>query len=125
MAQRLVRVICDKCKVVDEDSNARSLDLLGITEEDVRKHAIYKGAGCSQCQNTGFKGRIAVFEMVELNSEIRELAFEKAPTTELRKACQASGMRTLMEDGKIKVFKGTTTPEEIIRISQTEVSVAD
>jgi type IV pilus assembly protein PilB len=125
MAQRLVRVICDKCKVVDEDPNPRSLDLLGITEEDIRKHAIYKGSGCSQCQNTGFKGRIAVFEMVELNSEIRELAFEKAPTSELRKACQASGMRTLMEDGKIKVFKGTTTPEEVIRISQTEVSVAD
>jgi type IV pilus assembly protein PilB len=125
MAQRLVRVICDKCKVVDEDPNPRSLDLLGITEEDIGKHPIYKGTGCSQCQNTGFKGRIAVFEMVELNSEIRELAFEKAPTTELRKACQAGGMRTLMEDGKIKVFKGTTTPEEVIRISQTEVSVAD
>ncbi|MHC4148106.1 MAG: GspE/PulE family protein [Planctomycetota bacterium] len=125
MAQRLVRVICDKCKVVDEDPDPRSLDLLGITEEDIGKHPIYKGAGCSQCQNTGFKGRIAVFEMVELNSEIRELAFEKAPTTELRKACQAGGMRTLMEDGKIKVFKGTTTPEEVIRISQTEVSVAD
>jgi len=125
MAQRLVRVICDKCKAVDEDPDPRSLDLLGITEEDIGKHPIYKGTGCSQCQNTGFKGRIAVFEMVELNSEIRELAFEKAPTTELRKACQAGGMRTLMEDGKIKVFRGTTTPEEVIRISQTEVSVAD
>ena len=58
--------------------------------------------------------------MVELNSEIRELAFAKAPTMELRKAAQASGMRTLMEDGKIKIFRGVTTPEEVTRISQTE-----
>jgi type IV pilus assembly protein PilB len=84
-----------------------------------------KGAGCSQCQNTGYKGRIAIFEMFEMNNEIRELAFSKAPTTELRKAAKASGMRTLMEDGKIKVFKGTTTPVEVVRITQTEGAVVD
>jgi type II secretory ATPase GspE/PulE/Tfp pilus assembly ATPase PilB-like protein len=58
--------------------------------------------------------------MVELNNELRELAFSKAPTSELRKAAQAGGMRTLMEDGKAKVFKGVTTPEDVTRISQTE-----
>ena len=120
MAQRLVRVICKKCKVVDEDPDPSFLRLLNITPDDIRKHPIYKGSGCSQCQGTGFKGRIAAFEMVELNNEIRELAFAKAPTTELRKACVASGMRTLMEDGKIKIFKGITTPSEVVRISQTE-----
>jgi len=125
MAQRLVRVICKNCKAVDANPNPDSLRLLNIAREDIEKHPLYKGTGCSKCQNTGYKGRIAVFEMVELNSEIRELAFEKAPTTELRKACQASGMRPLMEDGKIKVFKGITTPEEVIRISHTEVTVTD
>jgi type IV pilus assembly protein PilB len=99
--------------------------LLNITPEDIEKHPIYKGAGCSKCQGTGFKGRIAVFEMVELNNEIRELAFSKAPTTELRKAARASGMRTLMEDGKIKIFKGTTTPAEIVKITQAENLVMD
>ena len=120
MAQRLVRVICENCKIVDENPDPYFLRLLGITPEDIKKHPIYKGTGCSQCQDTGFKGRIGTFELVELNNEIRELAFAKAPTSELRKAAQASGMRTLMEDGKIKVFKGITTPAEVAKISQTE-----
>jgi type II secretory ATPase GspE/PulE/Tfp pilus assembly ATPase PilB-like protein len=58
--------------------------------------------------------------MAELNNELRELAFTRAPTTELKKAAKASGMRTLMEDGKIKIFKGKTTPEEVARITQAE-----
>jgi len=120
LAQRLLRVICNNCKVVDENPDPRHLRLLNIIPEDIKKRSIYKGAGCSQCNGTGFKGRIAIFEMVELNSEIRELAFTKAPTTELRKAARASGMRTLMEDGKIKIFNGITTPEEVARIAQTE-----
>jgi len=125
MAQRLVRVICKNCKVIDEDPNPHYLKMLKITEQDLKKHTIYKGAGCSQCNNTGFKGRLAIFEMIELNSEIRELAFEKAPTTKLRKACVANGMRPLMEDGKIKIFNGITTPEEVARIAQTETVVVD
>jgi type IV pilus assembly protein PilB len=63
--------------------------------------------------------------MVEMNSELRELAFTKAPVTELKKVAKASGMRTLMEDGKIKIFKGTTTPEEVARITQAEGILTD
>jgi type IV pilus assembly protein PilB len=125
MAQRLIRVICNNCKVVDENPDPHHLRLLRITPEDIEKHPVYKGAGCGQCQNTGFKGRIAIFEMVELNSEIRELAFTKAPTVELRKAAIASGMRTLMEDGKIKIFRGITTPKEVAKIAQTEGVMID
>jgi len=120
MAQRLVRVICKKCKVVDDNPNPNYLQALLVTPEEVARSPVYKGAGCSQCHNTGFKGRIAVFEMFEMNNEIRELAFSKAPTTELRKAAKAAGMRTLMQDGKIKVLKGTTTPAEVVSIAQTE-----
>ena len=125
MAQRLVRVICKNCKVVDDDPDLHSLRLLNIAPEDIKKHPIYKGSGCKQCQNTGYRGRIGAFEMLEMNNQIRELAFAKAPTSELRKAAQASGMRTLMEDGKLKVFKGITTPQEVSRISQTEEVVVD
>ncbi|MHC4426195.1 MAG: GspE/PulE family protein [Planctomycetota bacterium] len=125
MAQRLVRVICKKCKVVDENPDPFHLQSLGITPEDIEKHPPHKGAGCSQCQNTGFKGRIAIFEMFEMNSEIRELAFAKAPTTELRRAAKAGGMKTLMEDGRTKIFKGTTTPAEVVRITQTEGAAVD
>jgi type IV pilus assembly protein PilB len=120
MAQRLIRVICKKCKVVDENPDPYHLESLGIATEELEKSPVYKGAGCGQCQHTGYKGRKAIFEMFEMNNEIRELAFAKAPTTELRKAAKASGMRTLMEDGKLKIFKGTTTPAEVVRITQTE-----
>ena len=125
MAQRLIRIICKKCKVVDENPDLRHLQALDIAPEDIEKHPIHKGAGCSQCQDTGYKGRLAIFEMFEMNSELRELAFSKAPATELRKAAKASGMRTLMEDGKIKIFKGITTPAEVVRITQTEGAVID
>ena len=125
MAQRLIRVICNNCKVVDENPDPHHLRLLRITPEDIEKHPVYKGAGCGQCQNTGFKGRIAIFEMVELNNEIRELAFTKAPTVELRKAAKASGMRTLTEDGKIKIFRGITTPKEVAKIAKTEGVIID
>jgi len=125
MAQRLVRVICSGCKVPDDDPAPQYLRLLDITPEDIESHPVYKGTGCSQCQGTGYRGRIGIFEMVELNSELRELAFAKAPTNELRKAAKASGMRTLMEDGKIKIFNGISTPEEVARITQTENVVID
>jgi len=84
-----------------------------------------KGAGCSRCQGTGYKGRVATFEMLEMNNELRELAFERAPSGELRKAARASGMRTLLEDGKLKVFNGVTTLEEVAKTSQAEGLVVD
>jgi len=125
MAQRLVRVICNECKVVDENPDPHYLRLLKINPEDLRKNPIYKGAGCSRCQNTGYKGRLAIFEMLELNNQIRELAFARAPASELRKAARNSGMKTLMEDGKRKVFRGITTPDEVARVSQAEGLVVD
>ena len=118
MAQRLIRVICTSCKEVNKHPDPHCLRLLDIKPEDIKKHPIYKGAGCSKCQGTGYKGRLGIFEMVELNNEIRELAFSRAPITELRKASVASGMRTLMLDGKIKIFNGITTVEEIAKIAQ-------
>lgn len=120
MAQRLVRVICKKCRVVDENPNPHFLRLLEIDPEEVKKRPVYKGAGCSACQNTGYKGRLGIFEMLEMNAEMRELAFKRAPTTELRKAARAGGMRTLTYDGKMKIFKGITTAEEVSRIAQAE-----
>ncbi|HPO69425.1 MAG TPA: GspE/PulE family protein [Anaerohalosphaeraceae bacterium] len=125
MAQRLVRVICKECKVVDTTPDPHYLRLLRITPEDIHKHPIYKGAGCARCQGTGYKGRIAIFEMLEMNNQLRELAFSRAPASELRKAALASGMRSLLEDGKIKVFKGITTPDEVSRVAQAEELVVD
>jgi len=120
MAQRLVRVICKNCKEINREPDPHYMKLLNISRDDIERHPIYKGAGCSQCQGTGYKGRLGIFELVELNNEIRELAFRKATTTELKQVAIAGGMKTLMEDGKIKIFKGITTPEEVARLAQTE-----
>ncbi len=125
MAQRLVRVICKECKKVDPMPDPHYLRLMNITPEDLRKYPVYKGAGCARCSGTGYKGRIAIFEMLEMNNQIRELAFSRAPTSALRKAALASGMRSLLEDGRLKVFKGVTTPEEISRVTQAEGLVFD
>jgi len=125
MAQRLVRVICSQCKTVDENPNPHYLRLLGITPEDIKKNPVYKGRGCARCSNTGYRGRIAIFEMMQLNNQLRELAFTKAPASELRKAPRASGMRTLLEDGKMKIFKGVTTVEEVAETTQAEGLVVD
>jgi type IV pilus assembly protein PilB len=125
MAQRLVRVICKECKQVDKNVDPQYLRLLNIKPEDMAKRPLYKGAGCSRCQGTGYKGRVATFEMLEMNNELRELAFERAPTSELRKAARASGMRSLLEDGKLKVFNGVTTLEEVAKTSQAEGLVVD
>lgn len=125
MAQRLVRVICENCKTVDTNPDPYILKLLKITAADIEKHPVYKGAGCTKCQGTGFRGRKGVFEMVEMNNEIRELAFSRAPVSEIRKIAVAGGMRTLMDDGKVKIFNGVTTPQEVAKISQTEETAVD
>lgn len=125
MAQRLVRVICKNCKIVDDDPDPHYLRLLKITPEEIAKHPIQKGKGCGRCQNTGYKGRMAIFEMLEMNSQIRELAFAKAPSSEIRKAAISSGMKTLLMDGRLKVFRGVTTPQEVAKVSQAEGLVVD
>jgi len=120
MAQRLIRVICKKCKAVDENPNPQHLRLLGIDPAETKKRPVYKGLGCPACHNTGYKGRLAIFEMVEMNNELRELAYKRAATGELRMVAKASGMRTLAEDGVLKVFKGISTPQEVSSTAQIE-----
>ena len=125
MAQRLVRVICKECKVVDDNPNPHYLRLLDIRPEELHKHPVYKGRGCPKCNNAGYHGRIAIFEMMQMNSRLRELSFAKAPAGELRKAARATGMRTLLEDGKIKIFNAVTTLEEVAKTTQAEGLVLD
>ncbi|MEW6251902.1 MAG: ATPase, T2SS/T4P/T4SS family [Planctomycetota bacterium] len=120
MAQRLIRQICKECKEVDPAPDKFILRMLGITDQDLADRHVYQGHGCNRCGNVGYRGRQGIFEMLEMNNELRELAFNRAPTTELRKAARASGMRNLLEDGKIKVMRGVTTPREIARIAQVE-----
>ena len=125
MAQRLIRTICKECKEVDPHPDPHYLRLLNITPDEIHNNPIYKGKGCQRCSGTGYRGRLGIFEMMQLNNEVRELAFARAPANELRKAARAGGMKTLLEDGKNKIFKGLTTPEEIAATTQAEGLVID
>ena len=118
MAQRLVRVICPECKEEVADPDEKQLRVLGIKEEDLYGKKIYRGAGCARCHDTGYHGRIGMFEMMLMNAELREMAFQRQPTNRIRQAAIASGMRPLLEDGKLKIFNGTTTLEEVAKHAQ-------
>ena len=124
MAQRLVRVICSECKIEDEHPDPRALKLLGFTEEELEGQTIWKGAGCKRCGGSGYRGRLGIFEMLQMNTQLRELAFKRAPASQLRAAAQASGMKPLLYDGKRKILNGITTPEDLLRVTQAEGVVA-
>jgi type II secretory ATPase GspE/PulE/Tfp pilus assembly ATPase PilB-like protein len=81
---------------------------------------IFRPKGCDYCGGLGFRGRQAIFEMMVMNNEIRSLAFDRAATNRIRKAALASGMKSLLVDGKMKVLKGITTAEEIVKVAQVE-----
>src|SRR5689334_16097613 len=120
MAQRLVRVLCPKCKQVDKEPDQMWLKLAGITEADLKDKVVYKPRGCDYCAGIGFRGRIGIFEMMIMNNEIRGLAFDRAPTNKVRKAALSGGMKSLLMDGRLKILNGTTTAEEIVKVAQVE-----
>jgi type IV pilus assembly protein PilB len=120
LAQRLIRVLCPKCKQPDREPDPMWLKLAGISEKDLGDKSVYKPRGCDYCNGIGFRGRIGIFEMMHLNNEIRTLAFDRAPTNKIRKAALAGGMKSLLVDGRNKVLNGTTTAEEVVKVAQVE-----
>ena len=120
MAQRLIRILCPKCAQPDEDPDVKLLQLVNISAEEVAAGEVKKPVGCAHCGGTGYRGRKAIFELMRMNTEIRELAFERASISKLREAAIRHGMRSLLGDGKIKILAGQTGPEEIARFAQIE-----
>ncbi|MBP7744574.1 MAG: Flp pilus assembly complex ATPase component TadA [Phycisphaerae bacterium] len=120
MAQRLIRTICQECKEIDPAPDRFVLRMLGMTDDDLAGGHLYRGKGCNRCSGVGFRGRQGIFEMLEMCNEVRELAFNRAPTNEIRKAARAAGMRPLLEDGKRKILRGITTALEVAKIAQSE-----
>ncbi len=119
LAQRLVRKICKKCREQTTPSTD-TLAELGLTPDDVLDKTFFRGRGCATCNNTGFKGRIGLFEYLVLNEEIRELINRGASTEKIRDAGMRTGMHPLRNSGLEKVFAGTTTIEEVIRETVSE-----
>ncbi|MFH1093177.1 MAG: ATPase, T2SS/T4P/T4SS family [Candidatus Omnitrophota bacterium] len=116
LAQRLVRCICHKCKH-EYTPTEESLRDAGISENERKEKKFYKGRGCEQCNHSGYKGRSGIFELLILDEEIRSLILDKVPIVRLREQAIKSGMRTLREDGLLKVFSGLITLDELVAIT--------
>ena len=113
MAQRLVRRICAKCKEEFTPSK-EELALIGLDPSRVKDN-LWRGKGCAECRNTGYRGRTAIFEMIPLSRDLRGLVYDNANEDEIREAALKNGMTALREAGIKRVLDGTTTLEEILR----------
>lgn len=114
LAQRLVRTICKKCRTPFEPTESQ-LALLNLSPHDIGDKVFYYGRGCSACNDTGYRGRKGIFELMAISEPIRTLINEKAPTMVLRQKAIELGMITLREDGLRSIFDGDTTIEEIVK----------
>jgi type IV pilus assembly protein PilB len=116
LAQRLGRRICEKCKE-EYSVPAEMLRPLRYPVDDPNEEVqLWRGRGCDNCRQTGYKGRIGIYELMKTNEEISELIVRRAPVAELTRAARANGMKTLQDDGLRKVLAGITTPEEVERV---------
>lgn len=115
LTQRLVRKLCSKCKEKSQlSSSVREKYLISKDAE------IYKTVGCSFCQKTGYKGRISLCEYLRMSSKLRNLIIGSATESEIKKEARCEGMRTLREDGIIKLENGITTLEEVLKVTHSD-----
>ena len=119
LAQRLVRVICTHCKRPAKVSRIL-LEESGLDPALEHTHTFYEGVGCIECNGTGYKGRMAICELLDLSDHIRELILEKRPTSEIKKAARGEGMRFLRESAVERVMEGVTTLREINKVTFVE-----
>ena len=115
MAQRLVRAICEKCKE-SYTPTEREMKMLGAMSKTVPER-MYHGVGCDKCGRSGYKGRKGIFEIFKVDDTIQRLIFDHAPATLLRQRAREMGMRTLREDGMLKVASGMTSLQEVLRVT--------
>lgn len=129
IAQRLVRKICDKCresytitpeeKRLVEEEPVLKKSILASGAKSVAQIRWYRGAGCSACSHTGYRGRIGIYEVMDIDEPIRELILQRAASDSLTEAAVKAGMTTMLDDGIYKMFKGITTLQEVIRVTRT------
>src|SRR3954471_15152659 len=116
LAQRLARKICAECKV-ETEVDPDALALAGFSDEQIKRATLFKGAGCRTCSNTGYKGRIAIYEVMPFNEPLKELVLQGASTAEVKAEAIRGGMKSLRMSGIEKLIAGVTTVEEVLRVS--------
>ncbi|HON44921.1 MAG: Flp pilus assembly complex ATPase component TadA [Planctomycetes bacterium] len=120
LAQRLIRRLCPKCKQLITPTEAE-LASIGLTKELVRTSKLYGPKGCDECKGGGYRGRLGIYELLEMSPPIRELTFHQAPTMKLREEAQRSGgMTTLQEDGVRKILSGLSSIPEVLRVTHAK-----
>jgi len=120
MAQRLVRVICPKCKEAYRPSE-ELLREIGIKPGILKKGEVFRGKGCEHCMGTGYRGRSGLFELLLIDDDIRQMVLDRVSSNMIKKKAVEKGMLTLRGDGALKVAAGVTTLDEVLRITQEEV----
>ena len=116
LAQRLCRTLCDRCREPYEPTAQELINVRFPWKEGEPIPTLYRPVGCNRCANTGYRGRMALHEVMALNEEIERLAVARASTDEIARAAQAQGMSTLRHDGWLKVIQGKTSVEEVLRV---------
>ncbi|MCD6287842.1 MAG: type II/IV secretion system protein, partial [Candidatus Hydrogenedentes bacterium] len=119
IAQRLVRLVCPVCKTEYEPDD-EALREMGVTRQDAAGHKFYRGVGCEACRFTGYKGRTAIYEILPFTEPIRRLAMNRQPSSVIKQTAIDNGMRTLRQDGWLRIIEGKTTFEEVLRVAQAE-----
>ncbi|NOX56093.1 MAG: Flp pilus assembly complex ATPase component, partial [Planctomycetes bacterium] len=114
LAQRLVRRICTECRTQFEPSDELLLELQ-LPIEQARRYNFYYGKGCQRCNNSGYKGRTGIFELMTITDDIRDLISANASTDDMRNVARTQGMTTLREAGLRLIFDGVTTIDEVVR----------
>ena len=117
LAQRLLRRICENCK--EELTTIPGATAVYLEKHDIEPGTLYCGTGCETCHNTGYKGRIGIYELLVLNQELRDIITRTPSLGDLKAAANAQGMRSLRDDGLAKAFAGQTTVDELIRITES------
>jgi type IV pilus assembly protein PilB len=120
VAQRLARRICEECKQPDPEVTAEALVEAGMTGDDARKVTIMTGDGCRNCSDTGFKGRVAIYEVMELREELKDFVLNGASALELKREASRLGMKTLRQSALTKLAEGVTTLGEVFRVSSAD-----
>jgi type IV pilus assembly protein PilB len=119
LAQRLVRRVCSNCREVTSPSQEALADL-ELTASDIAGKTFYRGRGCEQCNSTGYKGRVGLFELMIMNDDLRDMIMRNASRDDLREAARSYGMFALRDAGLKAVYEGSTTIDEVVRETVAE-----
>jgi len=119
IAQRLVRMVCPKCKEEYQPKEEELMEL-SLRPEDVRGRRFFRGRGCDNCNKSGYRGRLAIFEIMSIDDDMRDLIMKEASTNIIREHARKRGMRVLRETGMMGIYEGQTTIDEVVRETVAE-----